>query len=102
MSLIPADPLSCVQCNSWREGGTPIPVLGTMILDIQDEDDDRRHPLTRATVEVVDKGAADFSNILLLSDKCTLPQGVVCNYNMGGELTHGRYLLLICISLTWN
>ena len=87
MSLIPADPLSCVQCNSWREGGAPISVLGSMILDIQDEDDDRRHPLTRATVEVVDKETADFSGIQLLSDKCTLPQGVACNYSMGGELT---------------
>ena len=85
--MIPADPLSCVKCNSWQEGGAPIPVLGSMILDIQDEDDDRRHPLTRATVEVVDKETRDFSGIQLLSDKCTLPQGVVCNYSMGGELT---------------
>lgn len=89
-----ADQSSCVRCNSWREGGTPIPVLGSMILDIQDEDDDRRHPLTRATVAVVDTGTTDFSGVKLLTDRCNLTSGVKCNYSVGGELALAS--LLIC------
>lgn len=86
MGLFLVDPSSCIQCNIWQEGGAPIPVLGNMILDIQDEDDNRQHPLTGATVTVVDTKTTDFSGIKLLTDSCTLPEGVTCPYDAGGEL----------------
>ena len=57
------------------------------MLEIRDEDDDRQHPLTGATVTVVDTETTDFAGIELLTDGCTLPDTVSCEYSSGSEYT---------------
>ena len=65
------------------EGSGPVNVFGGIELRIEDDDDDRLHPLTSARFTIVDRGTSDFSSVQLIMS-CSEPSTVSCNYIHGG------------------